>query len=122
MIVKTATAFLLALVFQLAQLGGAVDFRQECAMSSAAHCGCCAGADSCHCADNNESAPRPAPLLPASGNDLKLPLARSGETRVSLVSRHIPAARTAAIERPAERPFAGYNGVSLAVAFCSFVI
>jgi lactoylglutathione lyase len=122
MIVKATTAFLLALVFQLAQLGGKMDLRQECAMSSASHCGCCAAGNSCHCADNNESAPRPAPLLPVSGNDLKLPLAQSGENRVSLVSRHISATPAAAHERPAERPLAGYYGVRLSVAFCSFVI
>lgn len=122
MTVKATTAFLLALVFQLAQLQGMANLLQGCVMTTAAHCECCAGPDSCPCAKSDESAPKPAPLLPASASDLKSPLAKSGKTRVSVETRNIPAAPAALEGCPVERPWVGYTGVPLAVAFCSFII
>lgn len=118
---KAVITLILGLVFQLAQVLPAAAVTAPCA-SQAVSCECCAGADSCPCMANDESAPKPAPLLPASGNDLKSPLAKSGETRVSLEALEIPVSPAALEGCPVERSWAGYAGVRLSVAFCSFVI
>ena len=119
--VKAVITLILGLVFQLAQVLPAAAVTAPCA-SQAVSCECCAGPDSCPCVANDESAPMPAPLLPASGNDLKSPLAKSGETRVSLEALQIPVSPAALEGCPVERPWVGYAGVRLSVAFCSFVI
>lgn len=121
MIVRETIAMLLGLVFQLAQVLPVAAVTAPCA-SQTVSCECCTDADSCPCVANDESAPKPAPLLPASGSDLKSPLAKSGETRVSLEALEIPVSPAALEGCPLERPWAGYAGVRLAVAFCSFVI
>ena len=119
--VKAAITLILGLVFQLAQVlpGGAV--TMPCAPVAQA-CGCCAGLDSCPCAENGEPAQKPSPLSSESGSVLKIPVAKSAEPRVTMevVEENRQSATVAAC------PFAGlptgYNGVRLSVAFCSFVI
>ena len=118
---KLVITLILGLVFQLAQVMPVAAVTAPCA-SQAVSCECCAGEVSCPCVANEESAPKPAPLLPASGNNLKSPLAKSGETRVSLETLEILVSPAALEGCPLERLFAGYAGVSFSVAFCSFVI
>jgi hypothetical protein len=119
--VKAVITLILGLVFQLAQVLPAAAVVSPCA-SHGTSCACCEGADSCPCAENGKSDQKPAPLVPDSGSVLKLPAAKAGDTRVSIESfagNHC--SPTLAASRVAAPPN-GYAGVSLSVAFCSFVI
>jgi hypothetical protein len=119
--VKAVITLTLGLVFQLAQVLPAAAVASPCA-SHGTSCACCAGQDSCPCAKNSESDQKPAPLVPDSGSVLKLPAAKADDTRISIESLagNYPS-RTVATS-PAACPSGGYAGVSLSVAFCSFVI
>jgi hypothetical protein len=119
--VKAAIALILGLVFQLAQAVPGAAVTMPCAPVAEA-CGCCAGPDSCPCAETGEPAQKPSPLSSDSGGILKIPVAKSAGPRVSLET--VPETRqsvTLAACPPAGPP-TGYHGVRLSVAFCSFVI
>jgi hypothetical protein len=121
MMIKGAAAFLLTLVFQLAQLPIAAASSTSFHEIAAASCECCAGPDSCPCATNNDQEserPQP-PVLPQT---IKLPAARLCETRVSLEDAPVPQKDCRVHFSPVSESFTGYAGVSLAVAFCSFLM
>ena len=119
--VKAIIALLMGLVIQLSQVQSCV------AASSAVPSGakaspacCCEGLQSCPCASDRAPDRKPAPLIPAAG-DLKFVISKmAGADRldVPVSSRTTPVVATAS--HPGARP--AYAGVSLAVAFCSFVI
>jgi hypothetical protein len=118
---KAVITLILGLVFQFAQvLPGAV-VASPCATPEVS-CSCCEGPDSCPCADNGESEQKPAPLTSDSGSILKLSAAKTGDTRVSIESLFGNHPSTTMVASPVTGPSNGYAGVSLSVAFCSFVI
>jgi hypothetical protein len=121
MSIKAVIALILGLVFQLAQVLPGAAVASPCA-SQEASCTCCEGPDSCPCADNSEPEQKPAPLSSDSGSVLKLPVARTGDIRVSIeaiAGKHPSPAVSAS---PVAGPSNGYAGVRLSVALCSFVI
>jgi hypothetical protein len=119
--VKPVITLILGLVFQLAQMMPAAVVTSPCA-SHGVSCACCAGPDSCHCADNSEPNQKPSPLAPEPGTSLKFPNAKAEDTRVSVESiRKIHSSATVAASPVAGAP-GGYAGVRLSVAFCSFVM
>jgi hypothetical protein len=99
----------------------AVAFQTGCHDLSAPHCECCTDIHSCPCATDGDQAPDRLPMsvLP---HHVKLPAAKPCETRVSLEEARVAqtARRTHAV--PAPEQMAGYAGVSLTVAFCSFLM
>ena len=120
---KAVIALILGLVFQLAQvLPGMAAFMEEC-IPVAESCECCDGLVSCPCAKEGEPVQNPLPLAPDPGQTLKVPLAKATGTRVSLETITGPQALVPSVgATPITGPWTGYTGVSLAVAFCSFVI
>ena len=120
--IKTLITLFLGLAFQLAQVvpGGGV--TAPCGASATTPCECCAGSNSCCCATSEAPDPTPAPPpLPPPGA-LKVGAMKTADTQVVAVPWHdagLPASRAGA---PVSPPRAGFAGVRLAVAFCSFVI
>jgi hypothetical protein len=119
--VKAVITLTLGLVFQLAQVLPGAAIASPCAPQESS-CACCAGPDSCHCADHGEPEQKPAPLSSVSGSILKSPAAKTGDTRVSIESLPGNHPSPTAAAYPAEGASSGYAGVRLSVAFCSFVI
>lgn len=119
---KTTIALVLGLVFQLAQVLPGAFASAPSGPLAANSCECCAGLDSCPCAGNETPAPKPSPLAPASGSDLKLPAAKTDDTRVSPESLGEIRSSAMVAASPVPGPQNGYAGVRLSVAFCSFVI
>jgi hypothetical protein len=121
MSLKTTITLLLGLVFQLAQvLPGAV--VTTLCPSHAESCECCKTAKSCHCAKSGESDQKPVPAPLNSGGELKVPVMKSTETRVSVEVSRETAPSVAFAAALQSEPARGYAGVRLSVAFCSFVI
>lgn len=118
---KLAITFILGLVFQLAQvLPGAV-IQSPCQPQQES-CACCMGAKSCHCAGNPDSDQKPAPVPFQAGSVLKVPAAKTTETKVSVDFASVTGP-SAVIGSPLETgSVRGFVGVRLSVAFCSFVI
>lgn len=119
MALRTFITLFLGLAFQLAQVlpGGGVPTTPP-----AKACECCAGSNSCGCAKRDMPAPKPAPQpLPAPGL-LKGMAMKTAETRVFAEVLHDDLASSAPAAGQATAPHAGFAGVRLAVAYCSFVI
>ncbi|BCU78686.1 hypothetical protein [Luteolibacter sp. LG18] len=119
---KAVIGLFLALVFQLAQIAPCL--AATCTPSTATRsetCGCCDKPDACPCATNQKEHDRSTPIAPPAP-ELKAqlalpaldPVATVGITIGTTASRHLP---PLFCERAA-----GYAGVSLPVAFCSFLI
>jgi hypothetical protein len=119
--VKAVITLILGLVSQLAQVLPAAAAASPCA-SHGTSCACCASKDSCPCAKTGESDQKPAPLVPDSGSVFKVPTAKADDTRVSIETLRKTHPSPALAASPAAGLPCGYAGVSLAVAFCSFVI
>jgi hypothetical protein len=85
-------------------------------------CECCAGMESCPCAGETDPAPVRQPIAPESGQSLKVPLARISDPTTNLVNVPCRKHGTETGPRIVTATTPGYAGVSLAVAFCSFVI
>lgn len=118
---KPVITLTLALVFQLAQVLPVAGAAEAC-LPAAPCCECCDPLDSCPCAGNDETPEKPAPLSSESGNSLKIPVAKTTGTRVTIESVAGPRTfATATTPRITGLP-CGYAGVRLSVAFCSFVI
>lgn len=119
---RTFITVLLGLAFQLAQVlpGGVVSPPSEVA---AKVCECGTGSHSCCCAKSEAPAPKPTPQPLHTGGLLKDMPIKTAETRVSAEiwqqAGKLPATLAAT---NATVPRAGFAGVSLTVAFCSFVI
>jgi len=118
---KAFITLFLGLAFQLAQVlpGGVVPPPKAPAAKS---CECCAGRKSCCCAKNELPAPQNSPQALHPAGLLKGMAMKTAETRVSAElwqsngqPANLAVAQTAA-------PHAGFAGVRLAVAFCSFII
>lgn len=119
---KTAIAVLFGLLFQWAQVAQAAVMTGDCGKVSASHCECCAEPDSCPCATNGDRESE-RPLPPVLPQTVKLPAAKLCETRVSLEDAPVPQTTSGRIHvSPVTESVTGYAGVSLAVAFCSFLM
>jgi len=118
---KTVIAISLGLLFQWAQVAQAAVLAGACRDASTAQCECCADLQSCPCAtDGGTQQDRPPmPVLPET---VKLPAATTCESRVSLEDAPVPQAACGMHVSPAAVSVAGYTGVSLSVAFCSFLM
>lgn len=119
--VKAAITLILGLVFQLAQVLPGAAVTMPCAPVAEA-CDCCTGPDSCPCAELGEPAQKPSPLSSDSGSVLKIPLAKSSEPRVAMEVVAENRESVTVVACPFAGLPAGYNGVRMSVAFCSFVI
>jgi len=118
---KTIITLLLGLAFQLAQVLPGGVMPPPCA-TSVESCACCAAGKSCCCATHEQPDPKQSPQpLPNLGL-LKGMAMKTAETRVcaeTWLGAGLPASLVAALP---SAPLAGFEGVPLAVAFCSFVI
>lgn len=85
-------------------------------------CECCVDADICPCASESAPAPARQPIAPESGQSLKVPVARISEPSIDIVD--LPERKRDNANKPhcATAMATGYAGVSLSVAYCSFVI
>ena len=118
---KTAITLVIGLVFQLTQLSTGAVSTSPC-QTQQVSCDCCSGASSCGCAENNDPEQQQAPTPFSADNLLKIPAMRFTETNVSADPPWDIDRTTKITESPRAGPVSGYTGVSLSVAFCSFVI
>lgn len=81
---------------------------------------CCAG-HTCPCAKIAPATPKPAPALPLEGDTLKF-VAHSASTQEALPETPSRSVEVPAVQLRGPPRAAGFQGVSLAVAFCRFVI
>ena len=120
---KAAIALIFGLIFQLAQVLPGLAAVMADDRIPVVCCECCAGLDSCPCAEEGEPAPPPLPLAPDSSQNLKVPLAKTTGTHVSLETfSGQQGIAPSVISTSVTGPWTGYTGVPLSVAFCSFVI
>ena len=120
---KSFITVLLGLVFQLAQVlpGGAIP--SPVVAAAAKTCECCAGSHSCCCAKNELPAHKPLPQPLHPGGLLKGMAMKTAETRVSAdIGQQVDGLPGSLAGPGTTAAHAGYAGVSLAVAYCSFVI
>lgn len=114
---KPAFTLLLALAFQLVQVIPTAAMSAPCQVSAC----CCKGTQACACA--KEGKPAPQPLPDNLGSTLKVPTMSPVDTRVRLApptrDANLPVSMGTA---PLTGLSPGYHGISLAVAFCSFVM
>ncbi|MEI6655100.1 MAG: hypothetical protein WCP45_10060 [Verrucomicrobiota bacterium] len=118
--IKTLITLLLGLAFQLAQVLPGMSAGAPCA--AACMCQNCAGGESCCCMKSEQPGPKPAPQPLHAGNFLKGMAMKTAETKVSVVSwpaEVLPVMLAVGLPSAVR---GGYNGVRLAVAYCSFVI
>ena len=122
MAMKTLISLLLGLAFQLAQVLPGVVVTAPCAAAGVEACKCDACGKSCCCAKSGQPVPKPLPLPFSSKSLFKGMAMQTATTRVAAHAWHDlgPVATLAAA--PHSAPPAGFAGVRLAVAFCSFVI
>ena len=119
---KTLITLLLGLAFQLAQVLPGMSAGAPCAAAAACQCQSCAGGNSCCCMKSGQPDPKPAPQPLHAGDFLKGMAMKTTETKVSVVSSPaevLPVMLAVGLPAAAR---GGYNGVRLAVAYCSFVI
>ena len=119
--IRATIALFMGLLLQLSQVQAFPDAvaAKSCGAESASM-SCCASKQVCPCIGESESTEIPAPLAPAAPV-LKLVFIQSAATADTALSvaglavgHHTPRIRAAST--------AGYPGVPLSVAFCSFVI
>jgi len=120
---KSFITVLLGLVFQLAQvLPGGVIPSPDVA-SKVKSCECSTGSHSCCCVKNELPSHKPLPQPLHPGGLLKGMAMKTAETRVSADIWQRADGLTGALAAPSSAAArAGFAGVSLAVAYCSFVI
>jgi len=119
--VRTFITVLLGLAFQLAQVWPVAAVTAPCA-AAAKSCACCAGGKSCCCAKSERPAPKPTPQPLHLASLLKGMAMKTAETQVAAKLWHVGGLPTTVAEAQTTAPRAGFAGVRLAVAFCSFVI
>lgn len=118
---RAVIGLFLALVFQLAQV--APFLAASCASAAPAkECGCCdKKQDACPCASNKTEHQRSTPIAPPAPElkaQLALPSVNPVAPQMVLAEAAAPRGSPDSFRNPA----AGYAGVPLAVAFCSFLI
>lgn len=118
---KSIIALLMGLMIQLSQVPSCLASESTKTCGTQAHpAGCCEGLESCPCAENSDSTPKPAPLIPAAV-DLKwlIPPAPAANECDPVAS---PPADVPTFCDSSTESRSGFAGVPLSVAFCSFVI
>jgi len=120
---KSFITVLLGLVFQLAQvLPGGVIPSPDVA-SKVKSCECSTGSHSCCCVKNELPSHKPLPQPLHPGGLLKGMAMKTAETRVSAdIWQQADSLPDSLAGSGSTAAHAGYAGVSLAVAYCSFVI
>jgi hypothetical protein len=119
---KSIVGLLMGLVIQLSQVPSCLAWEAPTACAAQAHpAGCCEGLESCPCAKNTDSAPKPAPLIPAEV-DLKCLISPAPAEANSQWVTPAPADILAFSLSSTESRCGGFAGVPLSVAFCSFII
>ncbi|MFD0894499.1 hypothetical protein KBB96_06235 [Luteolibacter ambystomatis] len=118
---RAVIGLFLALVFQLAQIAPCL--AASCTSGpETAQCGCCdKKQDACPCASNKTERERSTPIAPPAPEvkaHLALPSVDPVAPQATLAEAAAPRGSP---DSPGERT-AGYAGVTLAVAFCSFLI
>ena len=122
MAIKSFVTVLLGLVFQLAQVLPAGVVAPPC-VAAAKACDCCAGSKSCCCAKREVPAPKPLQQPFHPGSLLKGMAMKTAETKVAQdIWQHSGELPVTLAATHTTESAAGFAGVSLAVAFCSFVI
>lgn len=119
--IRTFITVLLGLAFQLAQVWPVGALAAPCT-PAAKSCECCAGSQSCCCAKSEEPARKPTPQPLHPGGLLKGMAMKSAETQVAAELWHADGLPAGVAMAQARAAHAGFAGVRLAVAFCSFVI
>ena len=118
---RSIIALLLGLVMQLSHTPscGASELNPDCP-PVIGKMDCCKGQDTCPCAKKSEPPQKQSPAIPAS-NEAKWIISKIPNTdfqRVSLGSK----ATSLLISINRDLVVSGYQGVSLSVAFCRYVI
>ena len=120
--INAAIVIMLGLLVQWVAMTGALASREECReVFSTVQCDCCDGPATCGCSlqEGDPSDPSPLPTLPES---IKLPALKPGGNAVVPSFIAILQRPRVFTRAPAWIPPGGYAGVSMSVAFCSFVI
>ncbi|NQX00473.1 hypothetical protein HQ447_07415 [bacterium] len=121
MALKSIIALFLGLVLQLSQFQACLNTRDaESCGGDGFSVSCCDGLDSCPCASQRDSDPKPAPLA-AAGTELKWLVARPLETK-DFAAVACPIGNPAIPRGCLLEVRSAYAGVPLSVAFCRFVI
>lgn len=119
---KAISALIMGLLLQWSVVAAlpTAEPANACA-SAAAPMTCCASAKSCPCLDKQDSSgEKPAPLAP-SAPDLKLVFIEAPTTDDNVAATPLSELDSSTPQVRAG-PTAGFPGVPLSVAFCSFVI
>lgn len=113
---------ILGLIFQLGWMAPSERLVSACEMELGA-CECCANGSHCACVSSNETEhqqPLPAPL--DKQGELKAPVMSRVETLLKLIEvRHFASLSEPQLEF-LDNSLAGFRGMRLSVAFCSYVI
>jgi hypothetical protein len=121
MTVKSIIALAMCLLLQWMQISGVVEHAAQPSQAASAHCNCCEGIPSCPCA-TDEGPRRETPPIPIQSDILKVSAVKPSDTRIEPDDVPAPRLRRVISQAPQASPLAGYAGVRLSVAFCSFVI
>ncbi|MGC4013676.1 MAG: hypothetical protein QM755_04040 [Luteolibacter sp.] len=117
---RAVIGLFLALVFQLAQVAPCL--AAACTpVGQAVKCACCDKPDACPCASNKTDHDRSTPIAPPAP-ELKVQLALPSVDPVAPEITLLDTAASCGSPEGSHDPSAGYSGVPLAVAFCSFLI
>jgi len=118
---RSIIGLLMGLVIQLSQVPSCLAAKGTEPCTTQGHpAGCCEGLESCPCAGSTNSAPTPAPLIPAEV-ELKCLISPAPAANDSQLVVSPPADCLNSSVSPTESR-SGFEGVPLSVAFCSFII
>ncbi|MCF7734025.1 MAG: hypothetical protein K9N23_20235 [Akkermansiaceae bacterium] len=121
-VIKPAITLLLALVFQLVQVMPVATAAAP-SQTNAATCDCgCGSGGACPCARESAPVQKPPPAPLPSGSTLKPQPVPVPETIVRVIPIRMSPPPAGTRAAPLTGVAVGFHGVSLAVAFCSFVI
>ncbi len=117
MAIKSIIALIMGLVIQLSQ---AQLFAQADCFTPVHEMNCCAGMKSCPCAGESDSNSKQHPIAQVEV-DLKLLISKSEESSQSTAKLEVMTADVLATSTELRAP-SGFAGVTLSVAFCTFLI
>lgn len=117
---KAVIALFLGLVIQLSQVQAGLAAAVSACGDMGKPMSCCQGPKSCPCVSETDRDQKPAPLIPSAG-ELKWFVSKSPEPDRFIAVLPAPGKPALPATRTGDA-FAGYAGVPLSVAFCSFVI
>lgn len=118
---RTIVALLLGLFIQLSQMPLRGSESSTCRVGAKRVMSCCDPAEPCPCASKGDPDRKPLPLKQGGVEGKSLVLARASEPELETKIASCGAAAKLRCVVREDHP-AGYSGVTLAVAYCSFVI